>query len=158
LLRGVLTTPRALCGLRDLSARTVLQTPPVARRLAKAISGIDISYAAPAGAHPLVGKRASDVPLTDGRRLYEALRTRRFVLVTPPDTERLPSLITEWAGEVEIVSPKGATKKSVLVRPDAYIAWATSDESPEHRIEAARQALTEWCGPQVTNYGASSPH
>ncbi|MFD7184777.1 hypothetical protein ACFV90_32880 [Streptomyces sp. NPDC059904] len=64
-----------------------------------------------------------------------------------------PSLITEWAGEVEIVSPKDATKKSVLVRPDAYIAWAISDESPEHRIDAARQALTEWCGTQ----GSVSP-
>ncbi|MFE7012724.1 hypothetical protein ACFVAQ_19860 [Streptomyces sp. NPDC057651] len=38
---------------------------------------------------------------------------------------------------MEIVSPKDATKKSVLVRPDAYIAWAISDESPEHRIDAA---------------------
>ncbi|SFH21111.1 FAD-dependent monooxygenase [Streptomyces mirabilis] len=157
LLRGVLTTPRALCGLRDLSARTVLQTPPVARRLAKAISGIDISYTAPAGAHPLVGKRAPDIPLTDGRRLYEALRKRRFVLVTPSDTDRLPSLITEWTDEVEIVSPRGATKKCVLVRPDAYIAWAISDESPEHRITAARRALTEWCGTQGTSSVASSP-
>ncbi|MEU1203240.1 FAD-dependent monooxygenase [Streptomyces sp. NPDC005813] len=157
LLRGVLTTPRALCGLRDLSARTVLQTPPVARRMAQAISGIDISYAAPAGAHPLVGKRAPDVALSDGRRLYEALRKRRFVLVTPPDPERLPSLIEEWSGEVEIVSPKGTTKKSVLVRPDAYIAWAISDESPERRIDAARQALTQWCGPQATSSGTPSP-
>ncbi|WP_028804399.1 FAD-dependent monooxygenase [Streptomyces sp. 142MFCol3.1] len=157
LLRGVLTTPRALCGLRDLSARTVLQTPPVARRMAEAISGIDISYAAPAGAHPLVGKRAPDVALSDGRRLYEALRKRRFVLVTPPDPERLPSLIKEWSGEVEIVSPKGTTKKSVLVRPDAYIAWAISEESPERRIDAARQALTQWCGPQATSSGTPSP-
>ncbi|MGY4927953.1 FAD-dependent monooxygenase [Streptomyces sp. 900105755] len=157
LLRGVLTTPRAWCGLRDLSARTVLQAPPVARRLAMAISGIDISYAAAVGAHPLVGKRAPDVPLSDGRRLYEALRKRRFVLVTPSDTERFPSLITEWAGEVEIVSPKGATKKSVLVRPDAYIAWAISDESPEHRIDAASKALTEWCGTQGSSSVALSP-
>ncbi|WP_046731398.1 FAD-dependent monooxygenase [Streptomyces humi] len=158
LLRGVLTTPRALCGLRDLSARTVLRAPAVARRLAKAISGIDISYAAPAGAHPLVGRRAPDVPLSDGRRLYEALRARRFVLVTPPDVEHLPSLIEEWSGEVEIVSPKGTTQKSVLVRPDAYIAWAIADESPERRIDAARQALTEWCGAQDTRSRSSSPH
>ncbi|MFJ9567519.1 FAD-dependent monooxygenase [Streptomyces fuscichromogenes] len=146
LLRGVLTTPPALCGLRDLAARTVLQTPPVARRLARAISGIDISYPAPAGADPLVGKRAPDVPLTDGRRLYEALRTRRFVLVTPPDTAHLPALITQWNGEVEIVSPRGTTRRSVLVRPDAYIAWAVSDESPERHTDAVRQALAQWCG------------
>ncbi|WP_079063519.1 FAD-dependent monooxygenase, partial [Streptacidiphilus griseoplanus] len=53
LLRGVLTTPRALCGARDLAARTVLRLPPVALRLGRAMSGIDIAYKAPAGAHPL---------------------------------------------------------------------------------------------------------
>ncbi|MBW8798215.1 MAG: FAD-dependent monooxygenase [Streptomyces sp.] len=158
LLRGVLTTPRALCGLRDLSARTVLQTPPVARRLAMAISGIDIAYPAPAGAHPLTGKRAPDIPLTDKRRLYEALRARRFVLITPPDTAHLPPLTTQWDGEVEIVSPNGTTKKSVLVRPDAYIAWATTDKSPERHTDAVRQALTQWCGPHNAHSRTPPPH
>ncbi len=55
LLRGVLTTPRAMCGIRDFSARTVLQLPPLAKRLGRAISGLDIAYAAPAGADPLTG-------------------------------------------------------------------------------------------------------
>jgi hypothetical protein len=73
----------ALCPVRDVFAHTVLRFPPVAMRLARAVSGIDIAYAAPDGVHPLTGRRAPDLPLTDGRRLYEALRTRRFVLVTP---------------------------------------------------------------------------
>lgn len=152
LLRGVLTTPRALCGFRDFSARTVLQFPPLAARLARAISGIDISYAAPAGAHPLTGRRAPDLPLTDGRRLYEALRTRQFVLVTPIGTVISPLLTEDWSSEVEIVSPAGLTNKTVLVRPDAYIAWATSEEDPDRRTREIRHALTHWCGAQATRH------
>ncbi|MFF3890314.1 FAD-dependent monooxygenase [Streptomyces sp. NPDC001914] len=151
LLRGVLTTPPSLCGVRDFLARTVVQVPRVSRRLAQAISGIDIAYAAPAGAHPLAGKRAPDLPLTDGRRLYEALRGRRFVLAIPADTEVHPTLVAGWGTDVEIVSPKGLTKTTVLVRPDAYIAWATSEQSPERRTGQVRSALTQWCGPEGTN-------
>ncbi|MFF8479218.1 FAD-dependent monooxygenase [Streptomyces sp. NPDC015414] len=151
LLRGVLTTPRALCGVRDLSARTILQFPPLAKRLAQAISGIDISYAAPAGAHPLAGKRAPDVPLRDGRRLYEALRARRFVLVTPQGVDLPPSLSEDWSGEVEIVRGSGQTAKTVLVRPDAYIAWVTTEQAPERVASEVREALAHWCGPQRTH-------
>ncbi|MCD0485906.1 FAD-dependent monooxygenase [Streptacidiphilus sp. ASG 303] len=146
LLRGVLTTPRALCGLRDLSARTVLRLPPLASRLAGAISGIDISYPAPPGAHPLTGRRAPDVPLADGRRLYEALRTRRFVLAAPADASPPAAITEEWAAEVEFATVAGPSRRTVLVRPDAYIAWATSEQRPKDRDEEVRRALTEWCG------------
>lgn len=146
LLRGVLTTPRALCGLRDLSARTVLRIPPLARRVSRAISGIDIAYAAPAGADPLVGKRAPDFVLSDGRRLYEALRTRKFVLVASVDPALSLSVAKPWSDEVEVVTPTGPTIKAVLVRPDAYIAWATSEQHPERRSEEIRRALAHWCG------------
>ncbi|MFE2540000.1 FAD-dependent monooxygenase [Actinacidiphila glaucinigra] len=146
LLRGVLTTPRAFRGVRDITARTVLRLPPVALRLGRAMSGIDIAYGAPAGAHPLTGKRAPDVLLRDGRRLYEALRGRRFVLVTPADTALSSSVTEVWADAVECVTPAGPTSKSVLVRPDAYIAWASSERSPHRRAEQIRQALAGHCG------------
>ncbi|MEU6347634.1 FAD-dependent monooxygenase [Streptomyces sp. NPDC046977] len=141
LLRGVLTTPRALRGVRDVAARTVLRLPPVASRLARAMSGIDIAYGAPAGADPLTGRRAPDIPLTDGRRLYEVLRGRRFVLVTPADAP-LPASVTEaWAGTVECVTTSGPTSRSVLVRPDAYIAWASSEQSAQRRADELGRTL-----------------
>lgn len=55
-------------------------SPFLSKRLAGAISGVGISYPAPPGAHPLAGKRVGDLPLADGRRLYEALRGGRFLL------------------------------------------------------------------------------
>ncbi|MDX3071389.1 FAD-dependent monooxygenase [Streptomyces sp. NPDC088354] len=146
LLRGVLTTPRALRGVRDFAARTVLRFPPVALRLGRAMSGIDIAYRAPAGAHPLTGKRAPDALLTDGRRLYEVLRGRRFVLVTPADAALFAAVGEGWADAVECVSPAGPTSTSVLVRPDAYIAWASSERSAHRRATEIRQALAGHCG------------
>jgi hypothetical protein len=145
LLRGVLTTPRALCGTRDLLARTVLQIPPVATRLAQAISGVDIAYPASAGAGPLTGKRVPDFPLADGRRLYEALRTRRFVLVTAAGTS-LPATVTEaWTRRVEFTTTAEPARKTFLVRPDGYIAWAASAQRARHRADEIQQALTDWC-------------
>ncbi|MDX2849219.1 FAD-dependent monooxygenase [Streptomyces sp. PA03-3a] len=147
LLRGVLTTPRLLIGVRDFAARTVLRLPPVALRLGRAMSGIDIAYGSPAGAHPLTGKRAPDVLLADGRRLYEVLRGRRFVLVTPADAPLSASVTEAWNGAVECVTtPSGLTSKSVLVRPDAYIAWASSEQSPHRRADEIGQTLAGLCG------------
>ncbi|MET7290499.1 FAD-dependent monooxygenase [Streptomyces sp. NPDC005573] len=146
LLRGVLTTPRALCGVRDFAARTVLRFPPVARRLARAMAGIDIAYRAAAGTHPLTGKRVPDIPLTDGRRLYEALRGRRFVLVTPADAPFPGSIAGEWGSGVEFVTAVGLVGRAVLVRPDAYIAWATSERSAESRDVRICEVLAVSCG------------
>ncbi|MFF3250417.1 FAD-dependent monooxygenase [Actinacidiphila glaucinigra] len=147
LLRGVLTTPRLLIGVRDFAARTVLRLPPVALRLGRAMSGIDIAYGSPVGAHPLTGKRAPDVLLADGRRLYEVLRGRRFVLVTPADAPLSASVTEAWNGAVECVTtPSGLTSKSVLVRPDAYIAWASSEQSPHRRADEIGQTLAGLCG------------
>jgi 2-polyprenyl-6-methoxyphenol hydroxylase-like FAD-dependent oxidoreductase len=113
--------------LRNGVARTALRIPRVARRVAGTISGIDIAYPRPRGAHPLTGRRAADLPLADGRRLYEALRGGRFVLVGgAPD------------GRVEAVEPT-QPGPAILVRPDGYIAWAGDP------AEAAG-ALARWCG------------
>jgi hypothetical protein len=81
---------------RDV-ASTATRLPVVRRRTNESISGIGIRYRRPPGAHRLVGARAPDVALL-GRspRLYEALRSGRFVLVTagfaPPGWATLSTL------------------------------------------------------------------
>ena len=84
LLRIGLTGPPALVAARNLLASAVTRAPFATRLLAGALSGLRISYPAPRGAHPLTGKRVADLPLTDGRRLYEALRGGRFLLAAGP--------------------------------------------------------------------------
>ncbi|WP_084556972.1 FAD-dependent oxidoreductase [Hamadaea tsunoensis] len=101
------------------AARAVLATvigriAPLRGKFSGAVSGVGIAYAAPAGSHPLAGKRAADYPLDDGR-LYEALRTGAFVLIgaTAPGVT-----CAAWAPGFEAPAP------AVLVRPDGYIAAA----------------------------------
>jgi 2-polyprenyl-6-methoxyphenol hydroxylase-like FAD-dependent oxidoreductase len=111
--------------------------------LARTVSGIGIAYPAGRGDHRLVGRRAPDLPLADSGRLYEALRARRFVLVTAAD--RLAELAGRWGGRIEVARP-ATTGTSMLVRPDGYVAWATDD--PGH--ESSLAGLSWWCGPPTT--------
>ncbi|MFC5746786.1 FAD-dependent monooxygenase [Actinomadura rugatobispora] len=148
LLRGALLESRLLRAVRTAVARVATRIGPVERRLAGAISGIDVSYPAPPGAHRLAGRRAPDVRLAGPRRrLYEALRDGRFVLVVAANDPAVTYLATKrWADRVRCVVAGGATRTTVLVRPDGYIAWATDETVPDRRAAAIREALTRWCG------------
>jgi FAD binding domain len=134
LLRAATTPPALLPAVRALAA-TSLRMPPLAHRAAGLISGIAISYPRPAGAHPLAGRRAPDVRLREGGRLYEALRAGRFVLVT---TANAPS----GTQHVLVHRPIVERIPSMLVRPDGYVAWAADDPD----AAAIGTALTQWCG------------
>ncbi|MDR7385399.1 FAD-dependent monooxygenase [Promicromonospora iranensis] len=105
----------------------VSRAAPIRRRAAGFVSALGIAYPRPRGAHPLVGTRARDLPLEGGRRLAEALRAGRFVLVAPagapmPD---LPAALGEVDPAERVLARRadgGAT--SLLVRPDGYVAAA----------------------------------
>ncbi|MFJ9611831.1 FAD-dependent monooxygenase [Kitasatospora sp. NPDC101176] len=139
-LRGALT---ALGGHLDV----------VTQRGARMVSGLDISYPAPKDAHPQVGKRVPDLRLTalskpvEGapaapERLYEALRTGRFVLVSNDEL----AAAEPWADRMVTAAPAdphGKLRDTVLlIRPDGYAAWAAVDPGQGE----LRAALTEWLG------------
>ncbi|MFS4092617.1 hypothetical protein [Streptomyces sp. AF1A] len=69
------------------------------------------------------------------------------MLVSPADAPLPASVADDWSGEVGFATSAGPTGKTVLVRPDACIAWATSDQSAESRDAEIRQALARNCGP-----------
>jgi 2-polyprenyl-6-methoxyphenol hydroxylase-like FAD-dependent oxidoreductase len=128
-------------------AATAVRLPPVARRVARTVSGIAIRYPRPAGAHPLVGTRAPDVRLADGGRLYEALRSGEFVLLAAdgaPDVRRLRTVRPVHA-------PAGQAGLAVLVRPDGYVGWA-GDRPTASELE---QALGRW-GLSTVRTGSSA--
>src|SRR5215213_1493403 len=128
---------------RRLAIRTLLRVAPARRRLAGLLTGIGISYQRPPGSHRWTGRRMPDVVGTDGRRLYEALRTGRFVLVDATGG----AVSTDGLDHVDRVSvvprPKGPAV--VLVRPDGYVAWASDSAD----AGAVRAAVREWCGPAL---------
>jgi 2-polyprenyl-6-methoxyphenol hydroxylase-like FAD-dependent oxidoreductase len=129
---------------------------PVAAKGARSVSGIGIKYPAPKDSHPLAGRRVPDLRLTGlnpaesaagGQaggpgRLYEALRTGRFVLVSNDEL----SAADPWADRVVTAAPADPHGKLsdtvLLIRPDGYAAWAAVDPS---RGEL-RAALAHWLG------------
>ncbi len=154
LLRVGLTGPPPLVNARNLLAAAATRIPVAARTAAREISGIGISYPAPRDAHPLTGKRAADLPLADSRRLYEALRDGRFVLAA--DTPLPAGALDGYGDRVTPVISVATTGTTKLVRPDAYIAWATGNtarrggdawqEATDEHADEIRDALARWCG------------
>jgi hypothetical protein len=104
------------------------------------VSGIGIEYRAPRGAHSLVGKRVPDVALAGGEgepsRVYEALRSGRFVLVTGDGRP------AGWSDRLDVVAPADPAATTMLVRPDGYVAWAADAPDPSGRDAA----LHRWLG------------
>ncbi|MDK1475377.1 FAD-dependent monooxygenase [Streptomyces sp. 549] len=118
--------------LRGLLARAVSGVGPLRRTAVGAVTGVGVRYRAPEGAHPAVGRRVPDLPLADGGRLYEALRTGGFVLVTPrPLPGGRPAPAVPWT---EVPGTGGRT---LLVRPDGHLAWQWPGTPTREDVAAA---------------------
>ncbi|HEY2281301.1 MAG TPA: FAD-dependent monooxygenase [Streptosporangiaceae bacterium] len=136
LLQGALLhVPAPLRTGRSAAVRTLSKVRPLANRMAGTISGLAISYPPPRGAHPLTGRRVADLRLADGRRLYEALRSGKFLLISPDGGTLRDGLLTGHAEAVALAQPARTT---VLVRPDAYIGWASDDPAADPARALAR--------------------
>jgi hypothetical protein len=122
-------------------AQLIDHVPPIARGAVRRLSGLALAYPAPRKAHPLTGRRAPDLRLADGKRLYELLRRSSFVLITPPDaTVDVPE------NRVTTASWRSDRRTALLIRPDGYIAWADDTTDPATRDTALWDALLRWTG------------
>ncbi|WUI03785.1 FAD-dependent monooxygenase [Spirillospora sp. NBC_00431] len=159
MLRFALIEPPWLRGARDAGAWAATHVRPVARRIAGALSGIDLAYPAPRGSHRLAGRRAPDVPLAgDPGRLYGLLGDGQFVLVVAANDPAVTYLAAKrWTGRVHCALAGRATRTTALVRPDGYIAWATDETAPDRRASAIRDALDQWCG-RPADHPSHEPH
>lgn len=133
IIRAAMIKSAAGRAIRGFVARRALSVPRIRTKVTGQLSGVGYAYPTPAGAHELVGTRAADIPLADGRRLYEALRDGHFVLVGDTDA-------TGWADRVTMAEPAEPTGQLVLVRPDGYVGWAGTDPA------GLRQALADLAG------------
>jgi 2-polyprenyl-6-methoxyphenol hydroxylase-like FAD-dependent oxidoreductase len=131
LIRAALLRRAPARAVRNVAVGIAFHTPFARRRLARRITGLDIAYPAPEGSRRPVGTRAEDVVGRDGRRLYEALRSARCVLVAAPGFAA-----GALDGEVDVLTV--ADGSPLLVRPDGYVGWAGDDSA------SLREALRTW--------------
>lgn len=150
LVRLALIKPLPVRIARNVLSSAALHVPAFAHRAMGTVSGIAIEYGRPQGAHPSVGRRADDLPLTGSNgavsasRLYEELRDGRFVLIGRSADEA--GIVSGWKDDVGYAVSEQSPHALLLVRPDGYVAWASDDADAAARASAARDALTQWCG------------
>jgi 2-polyprenyl-6-methoxyphenol hydroxylase-like FAD-dependent oxidoreductase len=112
--------------------------PGTRRHVANLMSGTDTHYKT-TSTHPLAGRWLPDMPLDNGTRVAELMRSARPVLLTTAAVD--VSAAAEWSDRVDIITTTtdlGAG--AVLVRPDGYVAWAGNDN------RGLTEALTTWFG------------
>ncbi|MET0134590.1 MAG: FAD-dependent oxidoreductase [Kibdelosporangium sp.] len=131
-LRLAMARNPAEVALRFVRSLLVRHVRPVSRLAIGQITGIGYSYPAPRGAHRLVGRRTPDHALQSGR-VYEALRTGKFVLVCPQGIH-----VSVCENRLIVAHWPDSRQDALLVRPDGYTAWAA--DSPDiSEIESAAQ-------------------
>jgi 2-polyprenyl-6-methoxyphenol hydroxylase-like FAD-dependent oxidoreductase len=126
LVRLALIRPRWARAVRDTVASALLTIPPISERVAETISAIGVRYPAPRGMDRRVGTRVADVALADGRRLHDALRGGRFVMLGSPRAalDRPPQVDVVEKADQEV-------DRWTLIRPDGYVGWVgTPEEFP----------------------------
>lgn len=101
-----------------------------ARRVAEMMAGADVRYPTRSD-HELAGGFAPDL-MVDGVRLAELCRTARPLLVDGTGT--LAAVAEPWSDRVDVVAGRldltGTGTTALLIRPDSYVAWASSDPAP----------------------------
>jgi 2-polyprenyl-6-methoxyphenol hydroxylase-like FAD-dependent oxidoreductase len=138
--------------LRQLFSELVTG-PGIARRLSDLISGAENRYAMGTDAHPVAGSWVPDfgVANVDGtRRVAELARDGRPLLIDLTERGVVAAAAADVADRITVAAgrPVGEVPATaVLVRPDGYVAWASSAAIPEpDELRDLRSTLTRWFG------------
>ena len=128
-------------GLRDFFAE-LLQDQNTVQRIADLYAGTDVSYQT--GDHPLVGRFVPELRLDTPQgtvRLAELTRTARPLLIDLTEDHTLS------ADLVDVVTARceDAPATAILLRPDCYVAWASSSQQPD--LAGLHAAIAKWFGP-----------
>ena len=142
----------AAVALRDLFQELVADDD-AARRIGALIAGTDIRYAVPYPTdHALTGTFAPNLTLhVDGGTTGIAglAHTSRAVLLDLADRADLREAARGWEGRIDIVTADVVDRPAdaLLIRPDAYIAWAANTGEPtEGDAVELTEPLSYWFG------------
>ena len=131
-----------------LNAGLLVDEQPV-RRLGDLLAGV-IRYPLPnPNHHALTGTFSPDLPL-GSTSLAELMHCARPLLLDLADRPDLRQIAQDWGDRIQIQRAKTDQRPAdaLLIRPDAYIAWAaTIDQPSASAATSLQQALTTWFGP-----------
>lgn len=135
LARAVTLHPRPARALRNFLAPRLLRIPGLRDAVAGSFAGTTLRYRHRRGESPLVGTRATQIPLTAGcvtelQRVEPGFAMIRERGAAPLDTGELAQAQRDDSGP------------ALLVRPDGYIAWAGASADGA----GWRAALARWTG------------
>jgi 2-polyprenyl-6-methoxyphenol hydroxylase-like FAD-dependent oxidoreductase len=138
--------------LRELFLELLVDEQPL-RRLGALMAGSDIRYPPPGpDHHALTGTFAPDLALQTDEgttSVPELMHTARPVLIDLADREDFRETARDWLHRVDIHTAETEHRPAdaLLIRPDAYIAWAAAiDEPTDTALPALREALSGWFG------------
>ena len=138
--------------LRELFQELVADEQP-ARRIGAFIAGTDVRYPIPnPNHHALTGTFAPNLILhTDSgtTSVADLVHTARPVLLDLADRADLREAARDWQHRIDVHTARTGDRPAdaLLIRPDAYIAWAaTAGEPTDTAAPALREALSYWFG------------
>jgi 2-polyprenyl-6-methoxyphenol hydroxylase-like FAD-dependent oxidoreductase len=127
--------------LRELFLELCADEQPL-RRIGALIAGTDVRYPIPnPNHHALIGTFAPN--------LARHIDTVRPLLLDLADRSDLREAAQDWQHRIDMHTARTDDRPAdaVLIRPDAYIAWAaTVDEPTDTAALTLRQALSYWFG------------
>ncbi|WP_329128849.1 FAD-dependent monooxygenase [Streptomyces caniferus] len=115
---------------------------------AKKISGVLQRYDLP-GDHPLTGRSAPDLELSDGTRLAEHLHGGQGLLLDLAEDAGVRRRATGYGERVRVLSarcPERPGLAGLLVRPDGCTAWAADSPGGPGTPDELDAALRRWFG------------
>lgn len=141
--------------LRELFGE-LLRDQAAIRRVADLIAGSDLRYDMGGAAdHPLVGRHVQDLELSTATgpvRLAELTRGGRPLLLDLTKGATAAKSVADWTARVDVVTARPRRSAdpgftAALLRPDSYIAWATSAPTPPPPdLGELRAAGERWFG------------
>ena len=131
---GLIANPsREGIALRDRFNRILGAQPAVCQDLALRLSGLAIRYPADGN---MAGRRVPDLDLRDApaATIFGLLHSGKFVLLSLRSPADAPS---GYADRLDLVTatlaarhPDWTDVRALLIRPDGYLAWATTADDP----------------------------
>ncbi|MGC2655789.1 MAG: FAD-dependent monooxygenase [Mycobacterium sp.] len=142
-----------ITALRELLG-DLLQEAAVTRQLADTLSGTAVRYPTQPDDHPAVGHWVPDItvgtPAHGDRSIAQLARDGRPLLLDFTKRSTVAETL-DGTGEAIAVVPGRPTEPveltAVLVRPDGYVAWASSEDDPD--TDTLNRALEYWFGVTV---------